>query len=340
MTDTTLIDAIRSVAAVAVQSADILVPEWLPEGRRRGSEWVSRNPTRADRHAGSFSVSLNSGRWHDFATGDGGGDLVALAAYLWNVRQSDAARLMADRLGLVLPGKPDALPIGTRAAQQARADAARRELALRKAAEQEQRAMLRQRAACRAFDLLHDATAPDPYHPYLTAKQVPPYGLYQHCDDLLVPLHTVCGKLVNVQTIDPDGRKLFLRDGQMQGAFHLIGALDFTAPDAPPHEVYICEGWATGAALFQCWDVHAVACAMNAGNLKHVARVLRERYGHGLALVIAGDDDRNTPGNPGQRAANEAALLAGGMVIFPEWPPGAPADLSDFNDLMQWEMGA
>ncbi|HEA8500514.1 TPA: topoisomerase, partial [Escherichia coli] len=92
MRDIATINAIRSVAAVAAQHAEILVPEWLPEGKRQATEWVCRNPTRADRHAGSFFVSLVDGCWHDFATGDSGGDLVALGAYLWNVRQTDAAR--------------------------------------------------------------------------------------------------------------------------------------------------------------------------------------------------------------------------------------------------------
>lgn len=66
----TTINAIRRVAAAATQYTEILVPEWLPEGKRQACEWSCRNPTRADRHAGSFSVSLLDGRWHDFATGD------------------------------------------------------------------------------------------------------------------------------------------------------------------------------------------------------------------------------------------------------------------------------
>ena len=40
------------------------------------------NPTRADRRPGSFSVNTRTGRWADFATGDRGGDVVSLAAYL------------------------------------------------------------------------------------------------------------------------------------------------------------------------------------------------------------------------------------------------------------------
>lgn len=340
MRDVAVIDAIRSVAAVAVQSADILVPEWLPEGKRQAAEWVCRNPTRSDRHAGSFSISLIDGCWHDFATGDSGGDLVALGAYLWNVRQTDAARIVADRLGLCLPalGKPDVMSADQRQTQQARLQAAEQDAAHLRRIESQQRQRRQKLAGCRAFDLLCSAEAANPHHPYLTAKRLQPHRLYQAGRDLLVPLHNVRGELVNVQTISPDGRKLFLRDGQVQGAFHVIGDFDLMAPDAPPHDVYVCEGWATGAALFQFWAIDAVVCAMNAGNLKHVALALRERYGSDIQLVIAGDDDRASKDNPGFRAANEAALLAGCLVTFPEWMPGTPAELSDFNDLMIWEM--
>lgn len=338
MSDIATINAIRSVAAAAAQSAEILVTEWLPEGKRHGGEWTCRNPTRADRHAGSFSVSLVDGRWHDFATGDGGGDLVALGAYLWNVRQTDAARIVADRLGLRLPalGKPDVMNAGRRKAQRERLEAAEQEAARLRQTEHQQRQRRQKLTACRAFELLSNAEAASPHHPYLNAKRLQPHGLYQSGNDLLVPLHNVRGELVNVQTIGPDGRKLFLRDGQVQGAFHVMGDFDQMNPDAPPHDVYVCEGWATGAALLQFWDIQAVVCAMNAGNLKHVALALRERYGSGIQIVIAGDDDRTSQGNPGDRAANEAAYLAGCMVVSPEWPPGAPIELSDFNDLMIW----
>ncbi|EGK6861674.1 topoisomerase [Salmonella enterica subsp. enterica serovar Glostrup] len=340
MRDAATINAIRSVAAVAAQYAEILVPEWLPEGRRQGGEWVCRNPTRADRHAGSFSVSLVDGCWHDFATGDGGSDLVALGAYLWNMRQTDAARIVADRLGVCLPalGKPDVMTREQREAQRARLQAAEQEATRLRRQEQRQRHQRRKLTACRAFELLSDAKAASPHHPYLVAKRLQPNGLYQSGNDLLVPLYNVCGEVVNVQIISPDGRKLFLRDGQVQGAFHVMGSFDLMAPEAPEHDVYVCEGWATGAALLQFWNVQAVVCAMNAGNLKHVAMALRERYGSRISLVIAGDDDRTSKDNPGDRAANEAACLAGCMVAAPEWPPGAPVELSDFNDLMIWIM--
>ena len=75
-----------------------LLARWLPRGHRESAEYVALNPTRHDRHLGSFRINLLSGRWADFATGDRGGDPVSLAAYLFNLRQIEAA----EKLGLLL----------------------------------------------------------------------------------------------------------------------------------------------------------------------------------------------------------------------------------------------
>jgi hypothetical protein len=72
----------------------------LPKGKREGPEWVALNPTRVDEHLGSFKVNLESGQWADFATGERGGDLVSLYAYLKRVSQIQAARELAQRLGI------------------------------------------------------------------------------------------------------------------------------------------------------------------------------------------------------------------------------------------------
>ncbi|TBW39299.1 hypothetical protein EYW49_07380 [Siculibacillus lacustris] len=51
------------------------------------------NPTRTDHRPGSFKVNLRTGRWGDFSTGDKGGDLIALAAFLHtNGDMGEAAR--------------------------------------------------------------------------------------------------------------------------------------------------------------------------------------------------------------------------------------------------------
>src|SRR5262245_31220278 len=73
----------EAINAAAVQSLPLLLARWLPGGKRIGKEYVALNPTREDRHHGSFRVVIvghRAGVWADFATGDCGGDPISLAA--------------------------------------------------------------------------------------------------------------------------------------------------------------------------------------------------------------------------------------------------------------------
>lgn len=72
----------------------------LPGGKVMNSEYVVRNPLRADRSPGSFKINLRSGRWADFACDARGGDVVSLVAYIERVNQGKAARLLAQMLDM------------------------------------------------------------------------------------------------------------------------------------------------------------------------------------------------------------------------------------------------
>lgn len=190
-------------------------------------------------------------------------------------------------------------------------------------AEQQRRQL---KAANLARRWWRDARRADPDHSYLIAKGVRPHGLRQRGDELLVPLYAG-GVLVNLQRIASDGGKRFLFGGRIKGTYSSLGRI------TPGKPLCICEGWATGATLHE--SGYTVACAMNAGNLKPVALALRAEY-QTTEIIIAGDDDRLTDGNPGRAAANAAAAACGGLVTFPEWPADAPPTLTDFNDLAVW----
>ena len=88
------------VGSAARRNAEAVVAAFLPDGRKEGQEWVARNPRRPDKRLGSFKVSLAHGRWADFASGDKGGDLVGLVAFLLGLSQRDAAIRLADALGV------------------------------------------------------------------------------------------------------------------------------------------------------------------------------------------------------------------------------------------------
>lgn len=90
-------DLIRRSALTNLQE---ILSRWLPDGKAIGREWVARNPKRADHHAGSFKVRLETGRWSDFATGDKGGDAISLAAFLFDLKQVEAARRVGAMIGL------------------------------------------------------------------------------------------------------------------------------------------------------------------------------------------------------------------------------------------------
>jgi putative DNA primase/helicase len=215
-------------------------------------------------------------------------------------------------------------PVDAREAAQIRE---RVELARRqREAEQRQR---HERAAAKANNWWRNARRASPEHPYLVAKGVRSYGLRQRGAELLVPLY-LDSRLVNLQRIAPDGSKRFLFGGRIRGTYSPLGIIQ------PGAVLCICEGWATGASLHQHGG-YAVAAAMNAGNLMPAAMGLRSRY-PAQPIVVAGDDDRLTDGNPGRAAANAAAAAVGGEVAFPDWPDSAPESLTDFNDLANWKL--
>src|SRR5262249_33906438 len=93
----------QGINQAALGGARLLLPILIPGGRFLGQEYVVRNPLRDDQHPGSFKINVRSGVWKDFATNDGGGDLVSLAAYIWECGPGDAARRLADALGIAAP---------------------------------------------------------------------------------------------------------------------------------------------------------------------------------------------------------------------------------------------
>lgn len=90
----------REVNQLAMSYLPSLLSKWLPDGKVSGHEFTALNPKRNDHKAGSFKVNLVTGRWADFATGERGGDIVSLAAYLADLSQSDAAKAILRMVGV------------------------------------------------------------------------------------------------------------------------------------------------------------------------------------------------------------------------------------------------
>jgi uncharacterized protein (DUF927 family) len=96
------------VKAAALRAITQVLTRWLPGGKVTdgGKEYTAPNPRRADKHAGSFKVSLSKGTWCDFATGEKGGDLIDLVRYLDGGTDVEACNKLADFLNVTAGSVP------------------------------------------------------------------------------------------------------------------------------------------------------------------------------------------------------------------------------------------
>lgn len=223
---------------------------------------------------------------------------------------------------------------------------AKREAEERKAAAELKRV---QGEVARLAKLAWDASVPAFEHPYTTRKGVkisgarigefPVYKVeygkpitpFKTIPALLVPiLHdSKKGKIVSLQAYffeDQEfyGDRAYLKDGQKQGGYCLIGT--------PKSTIAIVEGYATGCSVHEAtgW---AVIVAFDAGNLVNVAETARKNFPQS-DIIVAGDNDHPNP-KTGKRAGNEAAASAGkainARVVLPS------VEGQDWNDVHVYE---
>jgi DNA primase len=155
-------------------------------------------------------------------------------------------------------------------------------------------------------------------HAYLEKKHIQPHRVRLYRGLLVIPIYNDLGQLVNLQFINSQGDKRFLTGGRKQGCFNSIGALT--------KRILLCEGYATGASLYE-ESKQRVIVAFDAGNLLPVAKNIR-KLSPDTEIIICGDND-----NVGQAKAREAALAIGGKVLFPEIAG------MDWNDVLGGQHG-
>lgn len=263
-----------------------LVKQWLPSGRAAGVEWTALNPRRPDRRPGSFRVNLRSGRWADFATGEGGGDPVSLYAYLFTGgRQGAAARALDG-------GRIAVRPVGAaKVAKAANLDA------------DEVRRIARARAIYSAAGLIGGAA-----EAYLISRGLRPVPAWRRLRTavlrypgagdhpaIVAPVMRVDGALAGIQRtfLTADGRKLPVRDPKLSLGSVRGGAIRLGDRAA---ELVLCEGLEDGLSLAQELPGACVWAAPGAGML--AAMCLPPIVS---SVIIAADNDA-----PGEQAAQRA----------------------------------
>ncbi|MBS8275603.1 DUF1738 domain-containing protein [Thalassospira tepidiphila] len=203
---------------------------------------------------------------------------------------------------------------------------ARAEAAARKAAqEQELRAQYRA-VAKRAYGIFQNAEPAPSNHPYLQNKQVPAGDLrIDQSGNLLMPMANDKGFIENIQTIHPDGTKMYLKDGKKRGLMHVIEG-------DPKGPMIVTEGYSTGQSLHMASGL-TVVVALDSGNLAPVAEALHKKHPD-RPLVIAADDDHAKQINAGIKGAERASEMTGAKILRPDLNDEEKAKgLTDFNDI-------
>lgn len=185
--------------------------------------------------------------------------------------------------------------------------------------------------AARTAKGIMDLAVPAPAdHPYLVKKKISNYHVYTAENGaIVVPVHDFDGTVTSLQYIFPDGKKRFLKGGEISGRFHQLGTLENDSRTI----IAICEGWATGQTIWQAtgWPVF---CTFSTSNMLAAAERIREAYPMNR-IVVCADNDHKTEGNPGVTTAARVAKAIRAHMVAPKFSVRSmeSSSSSDFNDL-------
>ena len=166
-------------------------------------------------------------------------------------------------------------------------------------------------------------------HPYLVKKKIQPHGLRIDKGSLLVPVRDSSNTIHGLQFIFPEkneeGKNKYFKTGTKKtGHYYSVGG-------KPNTVLYLAEGYATAATIHEATG-EPVAVCFDAGNLKPVAEVLREKLPD-IQIVLCADNDKSKKPNTGLIKATEAAQAINGLLAVPEFPDNSSG--TDFNDLAE-----
>ncbi|OTQ77542.1 hypothetical protein B6D23_11390 [Gilliamella sp. N-W3] len=157
---------------------------------------------------------------------------------------------------------------------------------------------------------------------YLTEKGLT-FDLTLLDDGLIfVPLININSEYTGGQFIEPNGNKRLMRGSNKKGAFIWVSP-KLGRPDEvnkellTATEIIICEGLATGISIAEFRQQSIVISAIDAGNLIHVAKDIRE-LNPTAKIIIAGDNDIGQSPNTGLAKAIEAAQAVNGYYSVPD----------------------
>lgn len=160
-------------------------------------------------------------------------------------------------------------------------------------------------AAIKAKEIWSGCKPAEGTHPYLIRKNIKPHGArVDGYNKLVIPLYQIDGEICGLQTITPDGTKKFTSGTKAMGAFFKITGSDSKT-------IAICEGFATAATIHEATGFDCFI-ALSCTNLGAIVNKVRGIY-PSSQVIIFGDEDTATPGNPGRTHAENTGVTC----LFP-----------------------
>jgi putative DNA primase/helicase len=271
-----------------------VLKQLIPDGKVEGCDYVVKNPRRNDRRAGSFRINIATGRFNDFASGDHGGSIIDLVAFVRNCDIATATKKLEELLSFP--------SLASNKTSNSYSVAKRKKI-----------------------DLVYiwgKSIKKD--HEYLRKKQITIGNArvndYKGVKNLVVPMtdsipNDKSGLQIKcLQFIGENGSKRF--SGQMKGLFHIASDYNYAQ-----NMIIIAEGYATARSIAEAMGLYTVA-AMSACNMKCIALRIRELLPKSRIIIAADKDEA------GLKAATEAfcALGSNTQIIY-------PTQCNDFNDI-------
>lgn len=139
---------------------------------------------------------------------------------------------------------------------------------------------------------------------------------------IFVPMLNLHNEYAGGQFIEPDGSKHLMKGSNKKSAFISVSSILSTPTEVcanllAHNEIIICEGLATGISIAEFRQQSIVISAIDAGNLIHVAKSIRE-LNPTAKIIIAGDNDIGNDKNTGKEKAIEAAQAINGFYSIPD----------------------
>ena len=273
-----------------------ILRELVGQGRIEGSDYVVLNPRRKDGKLGSFRIDINTGRFHDFSTGDRGGSVIDLAMFVYNCGIVEAAQKLEGLFPFL----------------------ARQPLAV-------QGTLAKKKEVDICYIWRKSIIAE---HEYLKNKKISLGNAlvnnYKRQSRLVIPLTDFIPSnqseftIKALQFIGEDGNKRF--SGSFKGLFHI--ASDY---ERSKDVIVIAEGYATARSIAES-TTFCVIAAMSACNLKNVVEKIADQFPDSRIIIAADNDEA------GRNAAESAKESLKDREIKTIYPTQG---FKDFNDMYQ-----